>query len=212
MGFLKNIKNVLGGSGKPRSGDRGSFSSGMKAPDGKPIVAEGPFPIATPEGRLICKNCGTTFDWATIRYVQGTYASETAPDRVCTQLCRKCSTHSVFLREDIAAVLPLAGMTSKPRNERTMGPSHHQVKVVTDGPLPIFDAGGQLLCRNCGLAFTEDAFEHWRKTIENFLDMFLKSGTIIVQCTNCKAACAFAIGNDERLRPFVKKLAATLPD
>ena len=202
MGFLDRFKR-----GAP---PKNRFPPGMKAPDGKPMVAEGPFPIATEEGRLNCKNCGTTYDAATVYQAHGMYVAETHPDRLFTHYCRKCSTHSVFLREDVAQFATLPGMTTKPRNERQLGTGDKQLKVIVDGPLPLFDPKNALLCRSCGLPFTEEAFRRWRQSPE-LAGFLTDKGLVALQCANCNALSTF-FGGGKNQDPRMTELVSRLVD
>jgi hypothetical protein len=190
----------------------GRYPTDMKDSQGLRIVFEGPFPLATPEGRLNCKNCGTTFDWATVWYAQATYVGLANPDSFCSVVCRKCSTRTAILREDIQNVPKLPGMTSKPLVERTIGSGTRTAKYVYESPLPLFNVSNELLCRRCGRPQTEAAYDHWREHVSSFLDMLTTKGMVLIKCSCCEMLNAYAAGEDPRLKEHIKKLVESLPD
>jgi hypothetical protein len=82
MGLMDRFKNALNPDAAIRKQGK------VKAPDGKDMVTDGPFPIATDEGRLICKNCGVTCDNATVWMAQG---FPTSPSRAGSVEPTACS-------------------------------------------------------------------------------------------------------------------------
>jgi hypothetical protein len=182
MGFLDRLKNSLNPDAALRKQGR------VKGPSGEDMVTDGPFAIATDEGRLICKNCGVTFDSATVWTAQGFYMSEKfGPQRSAGTYfgvqCRKCSVYSMFLQSDLPRYM--RGMRGRPYQTMTQ----QGVEIMFDGPLPLVDADGRFICRSCGLSLDEAAYDRARN--ETHKGNWDTTDVFILRCTNCAQVCGY---------------------
>jgi hypothetical protein len=147
-------------------------------------IASGPFPVANPEGRLLCKSCGVPFDKETIGTACNFYKGVVKPSEFLIIPCRKCDGMTVVLRRDI-------------ENEWLWKHSSYSVRVTIDvrgiqitinGPLPTADGQGRLLCRHCGLPYDSAA-----RSAVTRVPMTGKPGSelAVLQCRSCTTVSSF---------------------
>ena len=179
MGFLDRIKTALNPDDAIRKQQR------TTAPDGKEVVTDGPFQIATDAGRLICKNCGVQFDSATVPMAQGFYVGGGKKSEHFAVPCRKCDAYSMFLFSDVSRLASLPGMTRQPFAwvEAAQG-----IKILHDGPLPIYDKQERMLCRYCGVPFDDAALDFARQFHKSD---WATTNQYFIKCSNCKQLCGF---------------------
>lgn len=160
----------------------------IKGPGGQEMVTNGPFAIATAEGRLNCKNCGVTFDSATVLMAHGFYMNERAKETPAViahfaMPCRKCSVYSVFLLSDLPN--PRWGM----RRRQYALTKQQGVDIMFDGPLPPYISGNKIICRNCGFPFDDSAYGQARDSTHKA--DWHTTDIYFFKCTNCSQVCAY---------------------
>jgi hypothetical protein len=67
----------------------------------------------------------------------------------------------------------------------------HGVNIMYDSPLPIYDSDDNLMCRYCGLAFDEKAYDLSRTGVHK--DDWDTTDYYIFKCSNCSQVCAYPI-------------------
>lgn len=182
MGLLDRFKNAINPDAAIRKQGR------AKGPDGQDMVLDGPFPIANDDGRLNCKNCGVTFDSATVWMAQAFYLGERLggpanKDAFYAIPCRKCSAYAVFLLSDLPKFMP--GI----RRRKWTSMEKHGINIMYDGPLPVSDSDDNIICRHCGLAFDDKAFALAKSGVHK--DDWHTTEHYILKCSNCSQVCAY---------------------